>query len=37
MLDVTAIDSYYGQSQVLFQMSLKVNEGEVVTLMGRSS
>lgn len=36
MLDVTAIDSYYGQSQVLFQMSLKVNEGEVVTLMGRN-
>lgn len=36
MLDVTAIDSYYGQSQVLFQMSLKVNDGEVVTLMGRN-
>ncbi|MAZ03961.1 MAG: ABC transporter ATP-binding protein [Sneathiella sp.] len=36
MLEVNAIDSFYGQSQVLFDMSLRVKEGEVVTLMGRN-
>ncbi|MZR30543.1 ABC transporter ATP-binding protein [Sneathiella litorea] len=36
MLQVNAIDSFYGQSQVLFNMSLTVKEGEVVTLMGRN-
>ena len=36
MLEVNAIDSFYGQSQVLFNMSLTVKEGEVVTLMGRN-
>lgn len=36
MLTVEAIDSYYGQSQILFGMSLSIEDGEVVTLMGRN-
>ena len=36
MLSLDDIDSYYGQSQVLFGMSLEVAAGEVVTLMGRN-
>ncbi|MDF2368293.1 ABC transporter ATP-binding protein [Sneathiella sp.] len=36
MLEVDAINSFYGQSQVLFNMSLTVKDGEVVTLMGRN-
>ena len=36
MLEVDAINSFYGQSQVLFDMSLTVKDGEVVTLMGRN-
>ncbi|MDF1719630.1 MAG: ABC transporter ATP-binding protein [Minwuia sp.] len=36
MLEVTGIETSYGQSQVLFAMSLRVDAGEVVTLMGRN-
>ncbi len=36
MLEVAAIETFYGQSQVLFKMALKVEAGEVVTLMGRN-
>jgi branched-chain amino acid transport system ATP-binding protein len=36
VLSLDDIDSYYGQSQVLFGMSLEVAAGEVVTLMGRN-
>jgi branched-chain amino acid transport system ATP-binding protein len=36
MLDVQAIDTYYGQSQILFGMSLNVQSGEVISLMGRN-
>ena len=36
MLKVDSIDTFYGASQVLFEMSLEVNEGELVTLMGRN-
>ncbi|MBX3456426.1 ABC transporter ATP-binding protein [Ferrovibrio sp.] len=36
MLDVSGIDTFYGRSQVLFGMELRVNAGEVVTLMGRN-
>ena len=36
MLEVANIETAYGQSQVLFGMSLSVNDGEVVTLMGRN-
>ena len=36
MLNVTGIESFYGASQVLFGMELEVNDGEVVTLLGRN-
>lgn len=36
MLELENIDTAYGQSQVLFAMSLRVDAGEVVTLMGRN-
>lgn len=36
MLVVNNIDTYYGSSQALFGVSLEVNEGEVVTLLGRN-
>ncbi|WP_300302563.1 ABC transporter ATP-binding protein [Ferrovibrio sp.] len=36
MLEVEAIDTFYGRSQVLFGMNLAIAAGEVVTLMGRN-
>lgn len=36
MLKIDSIDSYYGITQVLFGLSLNVQEGEVVTLLGRN-
>jgi branched-chain amino acid transport system ATP-binding protein len=36
MLKVDAIETSYGSSQVLFGLSLEVQEGQVVTLMGRN-
>ncbi len=36
MLRVEGIETYYGDSQVLFGMNLEVNAGEVVTLIGRN-
>lgn len=36
LLEVDAIDTYYDRSQVLFGMSLAIEAGEVVTLMGRN-
>ena len=36
MLEVEALETFYGQSQALFGMSLRVEAGEVVTLMGRN-
>src|SRR5246127_2460174 len=36
LLEVEAIETCYGLSQVLFGMSLKVAAGEMVTLMGRN-
>ena len=36
MLSVDNIETYYGASQALFGMSLQINAGEVVTLMGRN-
>lgn len=36
MLSVRGIDSYYGPTQVLFGMSIEVNAGEIVTLLGRN-
>ena len=34
ILDVQNIETYYGESQVLFGVSLNVGEGEVVSLLG---
>lgn len=36
MLKVDSIETAYGSSQVLFGLSLEVQEGQVVTLMGRN-
>jgi len=36
MLEVVDIEASYGTSQVLFGLSLSVNEGEVVSLLGRN-
>ncbi|MGQ3028817.1 MAG: ABC transporter ATP-binding protein [Ferrovibrionaceae bacterium] len=36
MLEVVGLQAAYGRSQVLFDMSLKVGAGEVVTLLGRN-
>ncbi len=36
MLEVRALETAYGQSQVLFGMEFEVRQGEVVTLMGRN-
>lgn len=36
MLEVKDIETSYGTSQVLFGMTLTVNEGEVVSLLGRN-
>ncbi|MGH7318951.1 MAG: ABC transporter ATP-binding protein [Candidatus Rokuibacteriota bacterium] len=36
MLEVDDIETCYGESQVLFGMSLRVGAGEVVTLLGRN-
>jgi branched-chain amino acid transport system ATP-binding protein len=34
MLDVRAIDTFYGETQALFEVSLAVGEGEVLALLG---
>jgi len=36
LLEVSAIETFYGPSQALFGVDLDVGEGEVVTLMGRN-
>jgi len=36
MLEVQGLEAGYGASQVLFDMSLRVGEGEVATLLGRN-
>ena len=36
MLKLDGIDTFYGSSQALFNVSLQVNDGEVVTLLGRN-
>jgi branched-chain amino acid transport system ATP-binding protein len=36
LLEVEAVNSYYGESHILFDVSLHVDEGEVVALLGRN-
>ena len=36
MLQVRGLESHYGRSQILFDISLEVGAGEVVTLLGRN-
>src|SRR5689334_15301534 len=36
LLEIDGIETCYGQSQVLFGLSLKIRPGEMVTLMGRN-
>jgi branched-chain amino acid transport system ATP-binding protein len=36
LLEVAGIDAYYGDSHILFDLSLDVAEGEVVCLLGRN-
>ena len=36
MLEVEALDAWYGQAQILFGVSLAVNAGECVALVGRN-
>jgi len=36
MLELIKVETFYGQSQVLFGIDLKINDGEVVTLIGRN-
>jgi branched-chain amino acid transport system ATP-binding protein len=36
LLTVSHIDTYYGDSHILFDLSLEVREGEVVCLLGRN-
>jgi branched-chain amino acid transport system ATP-binding protein len=34
MLDISAIDTFYGETQALFGVSLAVGTGEVLALLG---
>src|SRR4029077_10160958 len=36
LLEVNALNSYYGDSHILFDVSLKVERNEVVALLGRN-
>jgi branched-chain amino acid transport system ATP-binding protein len=36
LLEVRGVDAYYGDSHILFDLSLDVGEGEVVCLLGRN-
>lgn len=36
MLEISGLDSYYGQAQVLWQASLTVGQREIVALLGRN-
>jgi branched-chain amino acid transport system ATP-binding protein len=36
MLKLNEVETYYGESQALFGVSLHISEGEVVTLLGRN-
>lgn len=34
MLKLDTVNAYYGDVQVLFDVSLEINEGEIVTILG---
>ena len=36
MLKIAGLETFYGASQALFGMDFNINEGEVVTLLGRN-
>ena len=36
MLKITNLNSYYGKSHILQGLNLSVNEGEIVSLLGRN-
>ncbi len=36
ILEAERLDAFYGQAQILFEVSLKLRRGEVVALMGRN-
>ena len=36
ILDVKALHAYYGQSHILHGVDLNVNDGEIVSLLGRN-
>ena len=36
MLEIRDVETAYGRSQVLFGVSLKIEKGQVVTLIGRN-
>ena len=36
MLNVTNLNAFYGKAQILFELQLQVQKGEVVALMGRN-
>ncbi len=36
MLELSKINAFYGKSQILFDFSIKVGQGELVTLLGRN-
>lgn len=36
MLKITDLNAYYGEAQVLFQVNLEVNKGEIVCLIGNN-
>ena len=36
MLELQVIDSFYGDAHILHGVSLTVNEGEIVALVGRN-
>ena len=35
LLDVNGLSAWYGAAQILFDVSVRVDQGEVVALMGR--
>ena len=36
MLELAEVNTYYGKSHVLFDVSFRVKEGEIVALLGRN-